>query len=76
MIENENEYRKAEEEIRQLEEWLGRLKREHPLGSKGLTKAGVRRRIARTQEELALFEATFPDIHSEAAHAVSTEETE
>ena len=47
MIENEIEYQKAEEEIRYLEAWLERLKREHPLGSKGLTKCGIRRRIAR-----------------------------
>ena len=51
-----NEYRKAEEELRGLEKRLERLQLSHPLGSKGFTKAGIRKMIARLHEELALFE--------------------
>jgi hypothetical protein len=76
MIENEIQYRKAEEEIRYLENWLERLKREHPLGSKGYTKCGVRRRIARTHQELAEFEAAYPDRIAETKQPVSAEGTE
>ncbi len=58
MISNANEYGKAQEELRQLEEWLARLQREHPNASKGLTKAGVRKMIARLHEELAIYEGS------------------
>ena len=58
MIANDGEYRKAQEELRDLENRLDRLQRAHPLGSKGLTKAGVRKLIARLHEELAVYEGS------------------
>jgi PIN domain nuclease of toxin-antitoxin system len=42
-IGNFAQYRKAEEELRQLEERLKRLKQQHPLGAKGFNKAGIRK---------------------------------
>jgi hypothetical protein len=67
MISNPTEYEKAQEEIRLLEERLKRLQENHPIGSKGFTKAGIRKMIARFHEELALFEGS-----DEAKHPVST----
>jgi hypothetical protein len=58
MISNTTEYAKAQEEIRALEERLQRLQETHPIGSKGFTKAGIRKLIARLQEELALYEGS------------------
>ena len=58
MIATEIEYEKAKEELRALEERLDRLQRSHPVGSKGFTKAGIRKMIARLHEELALFEGS------------------
>jgi len=58
MITNPTEYEKAELELRDLEERLARLQESHPLGSKGFTKAGIRKMIARLHEELALFEGS------------------
>jgi DNA topoisomerase VI subunit A len=58
MISNAAEYEKAQEEIRVLEERLERLQQTHPIGSKGFTKAGIRKLIARLHEELALFEGS------------------
>ncbi len=58
MIANATEYRKAEEEIVVLEERLRRLQGTHPIGSKGFTKACIRKMIARLHEELALYEAS------------------
>ena len=58
MIANDAEYRKAQEELRDLESRLDRLQRDHPLGSKGFTKAGLRKLIARLHEELALYEGS------------------
>jgi hypothetical protein len=58
MIENATEYQKAQEELSALEQRLEQLRREHPLGSKGFTKAGVRKVIARLHEELAVFEGS------------------
>ena len=58
MITNAQEYKKAEEEIRLLQDRLQRLQVSHPLGSKGFTKAGIRKLIARLHEELALFEGS------------------
>jgi hypothetical protein len=56
MITNADQYYKAQEELHQLEERLQRLQQKHPLGSKGFTKAGIRKMIARLHEELALYE--------------------
>lgn len=58
MIANTTEYQKAQEEIRLLEERLARLQKSHPVGSKGFTKAGIRKMIARLQEELAVYEGS------------------
>lgn len=58
MIANVVEYEKAQDELRVLEERLGRLQQAHPVGSKGFTKAGIRKMIARLHEELALFEGS------------------
>ena len=62
MIETPVHYEKAREELRFMEDWLARLLREEPDESggrtpgKGLTKASVRKMIARLHEELALWE--------------------
>lgn len=52
------EYQKAQEEIDLLEQRLRDLQQTHPLGSKGFTKAGIRKMIARLHEELAVYEAS------------------
>jgi hypothetical protein len=52
------EYEKAQEELEHLEEWLKRLEREHPLPEMGLSKAGIRKMIARLHEELGHYEGT------------------
>lgn len=65
------EYEKALEELRTLEERLERLRREHPLGENGLTKAGVRKLIARLHEELGMFEGSVEaksETLTEASH--------
>ena len=66
MIFNLTEYEKAQEEMRILEERLERLQQTHPIGSKGFTKAGIRKMIARLHEELAVFEGS-----EEARNSVS-----
>jgi hypothetical protein len=58
MISSTQEYDKAQEELRHLEDWLARLQRDHPVPTKGLTKAGIRKMISRLHEELAEFEGT------------------
>jgi hypothetical protein len=58
MIANPTEYQKAQEETRALEERLERLQQTHPIGSKGFTKAGIRKMIARLHEELAVYEGS------------------
>tara|TARA_Y100000588_G_C13855472_1_gene753832 strand:- start:284 stop:481 length:198 start_codon:yes stop_codon:yes gene_type:complete len=58
MIANATEYQKAQEEIRQLEERLERLQQANPIRSKGFTKAGIRKMIARLYEELAVYEGS------------------
>ena len=58
MISNTTEYEKAQEEMRILEERLERLQQTNPIGSKGFTKAGIRKMIARLHEELAVYEAS------------------
>jgi hypothetical protein len=64
MITTAEEYQKAQDELRQLEERLRRLRQSYPLGAKGFTKAGVRKMIARLHDELALYEG------SQEAHQV------
>jgi hypothetical protein len=56
MITNAAEYDKACEELERLEAWLERLRKEHPGQEKGLTKAGVRKMIARLHEDLGVYE--------------------
>ncbi len=58
MILTLNEYEKAQDELHSLEERLNHLQQTNPVGSKGFTKAGIRKMIARIQEELALFEGS------------------
>lgn len=58
MIANASEYQRAEEELRMLEDRLGRLQQAHAIGAKGFTKAGIRKMIARLHEELAAFEGS------------------
>lgn len=58
MIVTAEEYRKAQDELRDLESRLECLQRDHPLGSKGFTKAGIRKMIARFHEELAVYEGS------------------
>ena len=58
MIANLADYQKAQEEIRILEERLSRLQQAHPVGSKGFTKAGIHKMIARLHEELAIYEGS------------------
>ena len=54
MIQNDNEYRKAEGEIDELVSRLKELQSSNSIGAKGFTKAGIRKLIARIHEELAL----------------------
>jgi hypothetical protein len=65
MIANPVEYEKAKEELSILEERLRRLQGSHP-GTKGLTKAGLRKLIARLHEELAVFEGSAEMLPSDA----------
>ena len=58
MISNAQEYDKAHDELRHLEDWLARLQRDNPAPTKGLTKAGIRKMISRLHEQLAEFEGT------------------
>ncbi len=58
MIANVTEYEKALEELRDLEQRLARLQQTNPGGSKGFTKAGIRKLIARLHEEMAVYEGS------------------
>lgn len=58
MISSTVEYEKAESELRELEQRLIELQKHHAIGDKGFTKAGIRKLIARLNEELAVFEAS------------------
>ena len=58
MITTTVEYEKAQAELRHLEERLAELQRDHPIGEKGFTKAGIRKLIARLNEELAVYEGS------------------
>jgi len=66
VITNSVEYEKAQQELRDLEQRLHRLQQSHPLGSKGFTKAGIRKLIARLHEELAVFEGSEEARETEA----------
>lgn len=66
MIASITEYQKAQEEIRALEERLEQLQQTHPIGSKGFAKAGIRKLIARLQEELAVYEGSEEARRSES----------
>lgn len=57
MITTMHEFEKAQEELRLLESRLQVLRKEHPVGFKGFTKAGIHKMIARLHDELAVFEA-------------------
>lgn len=58
MIKTKVEYEQAQSELRDLQERLAQLQRDHPIGEKGFTKAGIRKLIARLNEELAVFEGS------------------
>ena len=59
LIANAEEYQKAQQVLLSLEERLARLQQSNPIrGSKGFTKAGIRKMIARLHEELALYEGS------------------
>ncbi|TWT89586.1 hypothetical protein [Stieleria varia] len=58
MIHNAIEYEKAQTELRDLQSRLEALQADHPIGEKGFTKAGIRKLIARLNEELAVFEGS------------------
>ena len=58
MIADLNQYHKAIEELAQLQQWLERLNRESPGAEKGMTKAGIRKLLARLHEELAVYEGS------------------
>jgi len=57
VISNAVEYEKAHSDLRILEQRIADLEREHPIGEKGFTKAGVRKMIAKINEDLASFES-------------------
>ena len=58
MITTAIEYEKAQAELLDLTDRLTRLQQTNPAGSKGFTKAGVRKMIARLHEELAIYEGS------------------
>jgi hypothetical protein len=58
MIANEAEYERACEELDKLQTWLEELRRAHPGHEKGLTKAGIRKMIARLQEDIGFYEGS------------------
>jgi hypothetical protein len=58
VISTAQQYEAAKSELSHLEDWLSRLQREHPAPSHGLSKAGIRKMIARLHEELAVYEGS------------------
>ena len=58
MISDTTEYEMAQQALRGLEDRLQQLQQKHPLGSRGFTKAGIRKLIARLHEELAVYEGS------------------
>jgi hypothetical protein len=63
MISTAQEYESAIGELNHLEQWLARLQQEYPPPSRGLSKAGIRKMIARLHEELAIYEGS-QEVHS------------
>lgn len=57
VITNAAECEKARSDLRILEQRIADLEREHPVGEKAFTKPGVRKMIAKINEELAVFES-------------------
>lgn len=58
MIHTTLEYEKAQQELQDLQDRLAVLQQDNPIGEKGFTKAGIRKLIARLNEELAVFEGS------------------
>ena len=58
MITTVAKYEKAQSDLRDLNDRLARLQETNPIGSKGFTKAGVWKMIARLHEELAVYEGS------------------
>lgn len=58
MISSKAEFEKTDIEINSLGQRLQKLQQNYPIGSKGFTKAGIRKLIARLQEEMAVFEGS------------------
>ena len=58
MITTTTEYEQAQAELRDLQVRLEKLQQQHPIGEKGFTKAGIRKLIARLNEELAVYEGS------------------
>ncbi len=58
MITTTAEYERAEIELIDLQNRLADLQKDHPIGEKGFTKAGIRKLIARLNEELAIYEGS------------------
>ncbi len=58
MITTAVEYEKAQSELQDLQDRLTRLQLEYPIGMNGFTKAGIRKLIAKLNEELAVFEGS------------------
>ena len=54
MITTAVEYEKAQSELRDLQQRLAQLQRDHPIGEKGFTKAGIRKLIARLNVPLPI----------------------
>ena len=67
MIQTADEYQKAQDELRHLEGGLTKLQHDRPAGAKGLTKAGLRKLIARLHEELAVYEGSQEVHHPETS---------
>jgi hypothetical protein len=67
MIETADQYKKAQDELRHLENWLNRLQQDFPIPAKGFTKAGVRKMIARLHEELAVYEGSQEAVQPETS---------
>jgi hypothetical protein len=68
MIETADQYKKAQDELRQLEVWLQRVQQDFPIPAKGFTKAGIRKMIARLHEELAVYEGSQEAKQPETSH--------